>query len=119
MKETSNSIVVIAQSEQLPEVIPSEIRLANSLIEAKSENLIARGEAYIIFRKYIGLNPTGSKPWVVTSYEGDHQIIISQHQSLITAIEGAKEVNGMNVNTLQRPESAIVTFIGKLFKSSQ
>lgn len=119
IKESGNALVVIAQNEQLPQLLPSSIRIVKSLVVANSENLLSRGEIYVIFRKYLGMNPTGSKPWVVTSYAGDHQNIISQHQNLIAAVESAKKVNGMNLDAFHRPESAILTFIRKLLKRAK
>ena len=119
IKESGNALVVIAQNEQLPQLLPSSIRIVKSLVVANSENLISRGEVYVIFRKYLGVDPTDSKPWFVTSYAGDHQIIISRHQNLIAAVESAKKVNGMNLYAFHRPESAILTFIRKLLKRAK
>ena len=52
IKESGNALVVIAQNEQLPQLLPSSIRIVKSLVVANSENLLSRGEIYVIFRKY-------------------------------------------------------------------
>jgi hypothetical protein len=102
MKASVHSILVIAKKEQLPQPLPSEIRVVDSLVQAKSEKILLRGEAYVIFRKYIGMKPTGPNSWFVSSFEGDHQPIISKHQKLIDAIQSAKEANGTDFDALQK-----------------
>jgi hypothetical protein len=80
-------IVLIAPDEELPHEIPHNVRMAKSIHEAESVCGLSIGEEYVEFRRYIGLQTTGSRPWVVMINQGDHQVIGLAFSTLQLAIQ--------------------------------
>jgi hypothetical protein len=80
-------IVLIAPDEHLPHAIPHNVRVAKSIHEAQSVCGLSIGEEYVEFRRYIGLQTTGSRPWVVMINQGNHQVVGLAFPTLQLAIK--------------------------------
>jgi len=99
------TFVIISGS--IASAIPSNTRIVKSLVEARKH--IRRGEAYVEYRRYIGLDGTGSMPWVVTINDGDHQVVDSQHSTLHKAFQIAVRMNAPEPVESYKPEHEIIS----------
>jgi len=97
----------ITVSESIASAVPSNARVVKSLVEARKH--LRRGEAYVAHRRYIGLDGTGSMPWVVTINDGDHQVVDSQHATLLKAFQIAVRMNAPDSVASDKPEHKIIS----------
>jgi hypothetical protein len=102
----------IIVSGSIASVVPDNARVVKSLVEARKH--IRRGEAYVEYRRYIGLDGTGSMPWVVTINDGDHQVIDSQHTTLHKAFQIATRMNAPDSVASNKPEHEIISLFRRL-----
>jgi hypothetical protein len=105
--QEGGSPTFIVVSGSIASAVPSNARVVKSLVEARKH--IGRGEAYVEYRRYIGLDGTGSMPWVVTINDGDHQVVDSQHSTLHKAFQIAVRMNAPEPVESYKPEHEIIS----------
>ncbi|MFZ4386999.1 MAG: hypothetical protein ACOYOI_02410 [Chthoniobacterales bacterium] len=101
LQEEGRTVFVIV-SEADESAIPSNAQVVKSFSEAKRD--LINGEAYVEFRKYMGVNRTGSIPWVVVINDCGHQVVVSQHPTLLKAFQKATAMNALDSVASDKPE---------------
>jgi len=111
--QTENRTILVLENSELPDTMPDNILVVKSITEARK--ILRLREAYVAYRQYIGLKPTGNKPWVVCIHSGDHQVVDSQHQNLQKALQMATGKNSADPNGIAEPETSFQRLFRKLF----
>jgi len=116
LQEEGRPIFVIV-SEIIGSAIPSNARVVKSFSEAKRD--LINGEAYVEFRRYMGLHRTGSIPWVVVINERGHQVVVSQHPTLLKAVQKASAMNAPDSVASDKPESKTISLFRRLLGNNR
>ena len=100
-------------SDDITLPMSANARVVHSILEARE--FLEPDEAYVAYRKYIGMIPTDDSPWIVTINGGDNQIVDSQHPSLSRALSVASLRNARDEEASKPSEPLLVRLFRRIF----